>query len=165
MSTVQITKTHIVCPHCEHVDSSIDHLIAARRECSWGRWYCDECGGGYEGTVSAEGAVTVQKAKCGESFTRGLDLLCIPPQQHPVYFVVLASHPTGRDANGTRYYYEEHSCPTNWLRKILLVCVEGDQDPHGLIKYIETAPYNEKVVDDPNHDWCETFPQIGTLSR
>ena len=33
------------------------------------------------------------------------------------------------------FYYEEHSCPTNWL-KPEMVYHDGDSDPHGLIEFV-----------------------------
>lgn len=157
--TVQVTTTYVVCPHCENSSGgSIDHLIASRRQSDWGTWYCDSCGRGFAGTVSVDGVVTVKKMD--DSFIKCMDLLRIPPQKHPIYIVRSASHPTDRAHDGTKYYYETHSCPTNWLKDIQMVGIDGDQDPHGLIEYVGSATFDQKAVDDCNHDWSQTFPVI-----
>jgi transcription elongation factor Elf1 len=157
--TMQVIKTYVVCPHCnENSGGSIDHLIADHKEWHWGTWYCDNCGGGFAGTVTADGVVTVNKMD--DSFSKCFDLLRIPPQKSPVYIVRSASHPTGREHAGTKYYYESHSCPTNWLTNIKMISIEGNKDPHGLIEYVGTAAFDQKTVDDCNHDWSETFPVI-----
>lgn len=160
-ATVQVTKTYIVCPHCgENSGGSIDHLIADHAERNWGPWYCDHCGCGFTGAITAAGAISVEKTK--DSFTKCFDLLRISPQEHPVYIVRETRHPTDREPESTQFYYESHSCPTNWLNDIEMISIEGDQDPHGLIEYVESAPFDQKIADDCNHDWSETFPAIGS---
>lgn len=161
--TVQVTKTYVVCPHCgENSGGAIDHLIADHREMSWGPWYCGHCKRGFAGTVTADGDVSVKKVD--SSFTKCFDLVCLPPQKHPVYFILSTAHPTDSEPESTKFFYESHSCPTNWLRDIEMISIEGDQDPHGLIEYIGSAPFDQSVADDCNHDWSETFPVIGTES-
>jgi hypothetical protein len=35
-----------------------------------------------------------------------------------------------------RYFYNEHTCPTNWLRDIEQIEFEGDRDPHGVFEFV-----------------------------
>jgi hypothetical protein len=35
-----------------------------------------------------------------------------------------------------RYFYNEHTCPTNWVREIEEIEFEGDRDPHGVFKFV-----------------------------
>lgn len=156
---MRVTTTYVVCPHCQkNSGCTLDHLIEKRIRTNWGPWYCKECGCGFTGTVSEIGKVAVEKY--AGSFTRQLNLLCIPPQDKPIYLVTSDRHPTDREWEGTRYYYEEHSCPTNWLKCIELISINGDQDPHGLIRYIASVKHDPAKTDDTNYDWSETFPQI-----
>lgn len=158
-TTVKVTTTYVVCPHCgENSGGSVDHQIARRTESHWGTWYCDECGGGFAGTTTTNGAVIVRKTD--DSFSKCFDLLRIPPQEHAIYIVRSASHSSDRDHAGTQYYYEEHSCPTNWLDHIEMISIDGDQDPHGLIEYVGAAAFDQDIADAGNHDWSETFPVI-----
>jgi len=34
------------------------------------------------------------------------------------------------------YYYNEHTCPTNWTRQIEQIIFDGDTDPHGVFQFV-----------------------------
>lgn len=36
-----------------------------------------------------------------------------------------------------KYFYDEHTCPTNWVRNIERFTEKGDTDPHGVFQYID----------------------------
>jgi hypothetical protein len=38
-----------------------------------------------------------------------------------------------------RYFYNEHTCPTNWLQDIQQIEFEGDTDPHGVFEFVSVA--------------------------
>jgi hypothetical protein len=35
-----------------------------------------------------------------------------------------------------RYFYNEHTCPTNWIREVEEIEFEGDRDPHGVFEFV-----------------------------
>src|SRR6266481_2059156 len=35
-----------------------------------------------------------------------------------------------------RYFYDEHTCPTNWTRNIVEIIFKGDRDPHGVFEFV-----------------------------
>ena len=79
------------------------------------------------------------------------DLLVLPPQDTPVYFIVeREDDPQFPETDAQRtLLYESHSCPTNWLKPVYMVH-DGDSDPHGLIRYVanrheSTLPPDEDV--------------------
>lgn len=83
------------------------------------------------------------------------DLLVLPPQDKPVYFIVERDDdPRYLQTDSDRkFLYESHSCPTNWLKPVYMVHDE-DADPHGLIRYVANRnqtqlPPDEDVVS-PN---------------
>lgn len=86
------------------------------------------------------------------------DIVMIPPQTKPIYFIVKSMRYEGGDIDTPvddhkQYYYEEHSCPTNWLQPEMMY-FDGDSDPHGVIKYVATRdvstfPPNEVWGPDP----------------
>jgi hypothetical protein len=159
MSLVQVTKTYVVCPHCEGSSgATIDHLIKDRRERTWGPWYCEQCDNAFQGTAHADGSVTVEKVT-RERFVKQFNLLCLPPQKEPVYFVTATRHFEGSTLDQMEFYYESSSCPTNWLRDIGMISIGGDQDPHGLFKYMGSLPFDEERDDR----WDEIFPVIGSI--
>jgi len=35
-----------------------------------------------------------------------------------------------------QYFYDLHTCPTNWTRDIVQIEFEGDKDPHGVFEFV-----------------------------
>ena len=60
------------------------------------------------------------------------------------------------------YYYNEHTCPTNYMRNVVAVIdlKHQDQDPHGIFEYIATLDYDEKV-EDCNYDYTDVIKSFG----
>lgn len=137
--TTTYTKTFILCPHCGgQTNSSVDHLQPNR---SFGPWHCNLCNERYTGSTDSVGniALTALFTRETDKTIPSLNLLVLPPQKHPVYFVIGSD--VGRNSEHgehTEYYYNEHSCPTNWLKDIRLICIEHDTDPHGLFRYMRS---------------------------
>lgn len=77
------------------------------------------------------------------------DLLVLPPQDKPVYFIVeREDHPDYNQTDDSRkFLYESHSCPTNWLKPVHMTH-DGDHDPHGLILYIGSKKESELPDDE-----------------
>ncbi len=48
-----------------------------------------------------------------------------------------------------RYFYEEHTCPSNWLRDIVRVEVGEDHDPHGFVELTEVANFTLHTEGQP----------------
>lgn len=70
-----------------------------------------------------------------------LDLLSLQTAQGPVYFVVEGCAELAPDdevAVHKRFYYEENSCPTNFI-PVEAIVVDGDDDRHGLFTFVATA--------------------------
>lgn len=154
------TKTFMICPHCgAHTNSSVDRLESGQ---SFGPWYCDECGGGYKG--NANGAAT-EVQKVSSRFSKTLDLLMLEPHDKPIYFVLTGKcyHANPSDEEDEkRYFYEEHSCPTNWIGDTVMISVDGDTDPHGFLKFVRSIP--SPVMPDDLNGEDETiitaFPEV-----
>ena len=134
------TKRFITCPHCQEGVHTVEHLIqnaqnpTYKGECHAGPWYCDNCGHSFFLVASSDGTIDVTLHK--EVSTPITVLLEIPPQQHPIVLKVAHKNYGGPvEENNLRYFYEEYTCPINYLRDVLEVSVEGDSDPHGLASY------------------------------
>lgn len=158
------SKTCLICPHCgEKTDSSIDHLTAGD---SFGPWFCDDCGGGFSGV--ANGART-ELVKSASKLLQTLDLLVLPPQERPVFFVVAGVH-SSVESDAIRFLYEEHSCPINWIGDAVMVVANGDPDPHGLLKFVRAIPRlpsdnkHSSPVDEDNR-LIESFPELVQATR
>jgi hypothetical protein len=177
LSVIAVTKRHVVCPACDKPAGTIDHMIedAIRLGepsmiCGW---YCEHCGWEYRGHVFADGTAKVDKTGKRKIETRAL--LKLEPLKGDVYievegmtFLGVGETIDGKDlVEDSRYYYEEGTCPTNYLGSIREIW-EGDygMDPHGLFKLIDVVPappeYTGVPIDEsfPNGVFAE---QIETL--
>lgn len=150
--TVQRTKTYAVCPACGADAGCVDHLLG---QALTTRWYCDACGQRYELAFSLGGGVVISRVEGRK--VRTVDLLVLQPQAKPVYFIVeglrFEEDGSERDEDEEkRFYYDEHSCPTNWLHPEM-VYFNGDSDPHGLIEFVATRDdtgFPSKELHGPN---------------
>ena len=148
MSTVQRTRTYAVCPACGADAGQVDHLLGQTLETAW---YCDACGQRYR-LKFANGSVQIETMAARKVTT--VDVLVLPPQEKPVYFIVEGMRFEGEgDDDGDeyehkRFYYMEHSCPTNWLKPDM-VYFDGDTDPHGLIEFVATKDEADFPADEP----------------
>ncbi len=101
-----------------------------------------------------------------------LNLLKIDAVGGPVYFVVegLSSWPEEISAmcESARYFYEEHTCPTNFIR-IPLISLAGDTDPHGVFEFVDAVWMMDEYTaadgaGDTDAYLAEVFPQIAAAS-
>ena len=132
------TKRYIKCPKCQQGEFEVEHLFAIERN-DFGPWYCDECGISFDGTITADGEIDF-------TFSDSIRipakiLLQVEPQKESIFFMLDGSiyrdhHETEEDINQfLRYFYEEHTCPTNWLKDVCEVKIGDDTDPHGLATF------------------------------
>lgn len=98
-----------------------------------------------------------------------LVLLKVEPESHPLYFVVRSrDYGNERNNESEAFFYEEHTCPTNWTDDILAVISQGDPDPHGFVSFVARTKPPEKMDDDGNTNgrgddiWAEVFPEAFT---
>lgn len=140
MAIRETRERRAVCPHCDATDGLVDHLQAGQ---SAGPWYCKACGGSYVLRVPYDGEIVIEPRE-GRRITT-YDVLVLRPQEKPVYFVVEGMRFEGErwqnadedESASKQFFYEEHSCPTNWLEPEM-VYFDGDTDPHGLIEFVAT---------------------------
>lgn len=57
------------------------------------------------------------------------------------------------------FFYEEHSCPTNWLRQCASVIEDGDNDPHGFLKFVRSVDVSGDFDEDDDEQWPMMFPE------
>jgi predicted RNA-binding Zn-ribbon protein involved in translation (DUF1610 family) len=134
---------HIVCPSCgddEHF--RCEHILAFPIGRRFGPWHCQSCGHAIVGTRTADG---IDIEPSAERKIATIDVLVLKPQKTPVYFIVEGMRfeggrdhdPLRDEADSKQFFYEEHSCPTNWFKPVM-VYHDGDADPHGLIEFVAT---------------------------
>ncbi len=144
-NTIIETKQYVLCPHCEQSQSQIDHLFNGDgRDVTWGPWYCDECGCAYKGVVKGTD-VFVEKSD------KRKDKCLVFLKNNNVLLVVEDMYFDGElDVENKRYFYEEHTCPTNYLGVEMVVDLnDGHTDPHGIFEFAGVIPYiNLDGVED-----------------
>jgi hypothetical protein len=60
-----------------------------------------------------------------------------------------------------RYYFNEHTCPTNYMSQIEQIEIEGDIDPHGVFEFVSVE---DGHFQDPNVIYPEAQKPIPGLN-
>jgi hypothetical protein len=133
------TSRYYECPTCteEHdADAVFEHYLGREM----GPWSCDGCGDAWYVTAHEDGTMTLRKDERPdrERWERAFVVLEIPPHDKPIR-LLLDTHThvgPGFDDSSRTYFYDEHTCPTNWTRDIAELVIDGDSDPHGFARYV-----------------------------
>ena len=131
------TLKKVVCPTCHEPGSTVNHLIdePSIRETAW---HCNQCGMEILIKVGLGGLyVAPGKQKCD----RTLVLL----QNDQIALVVEGINFSDQPNDNNEYFYNEHTCPTNYLTRVIDVIdlKEKQTDPHGLFKFVKSIPFVE----------------------
>jgi hypothetical protein len=170
-TTAQPAKIHqrdyIACPACGEGEHRVDHLYDMQMPSKFGPWYCDKCGAAFAGEVMGSGNVKVWPSESCDRFTRSMALLKFDGKDGTVFFVLDHGryHAPGTESDEEnqrhqRYFFEEHSCPTNWLRKCVAVIKNGDCDPHGFLDFVRAADVPRNFDPDDDSRWEALFPEV-----
>lgn len=128
-------ERYILCPGCQKDDFRVDHLPAGTNTA----WYCDECGIRFRVHAMANDKVECEVME-GESRAKRTVILRSdgPVTLHLSDSVML---PDDDEAGHAEYFYNEHTCPTNFMAKVTKVIDEdGDDDPHGVFRFVSISP-------------------------
>lgn len=146
---------HAVCPHCGKVDGRLDHLLAAAatKPYGFGPWECYGCKQYYAGMLSnIDGTPSVATTKSDKPKSEEVyDLLVLSPQDKPVYLIV-STEDYGRKERDQSFYYNEHTCPTNWIKDVVGIVIGNDPDPHGLFEFVGRTYHHEAKAVDIHRD-------------
>jgi len=158
----EIIKHYITCPYedCkaegEEGPGSITHLLDC--DTSFGPWYCKKCHRGIFGDIM-KGEIFLhfpnerQKEMGMDSSKPSLVLLRLDPLPQSLFLVVKGiMHGDKIDHENNAYYYNEHTCPTNYLQDAEVVIIGKDNDPHGLFEYVKSVPHPGEDVEVHNMD-------------
>ena len=134
----KVIKEYIACPHCGKA-TTLDYT----QDNTAGPWQHrhSKCGGSFMYQYVNGSAVTGPISGEPDSAPI-LSLLVLPPQKDPVYFILGNSgyrHQKPEINLDLDYYYNSHSCPTNWLDDIQAVIIQDDADPHGLLQHVRSV--------------------------
>jgi hypothetical protein len=131
-----ITQLYILCPFCEKDTNRIDHLDIGR---SFGPWYCDTCDHCYRGVRTETGATLEKLDKTRKVVPVLLQYIHDPRLR----LIVDASEYSEFTDSDHAYFYNEHTCPTNFLSRVRMVIAGDDhgddKDPHGVFEFVRRA--------------------------
>lgn len=156
------TQTFIICPWCDMQSGCrVDHLFAIIPS-TFGHWSCNECGKSFSGTVSSPGKV-ILKRENKPPYGRAMALLRFDGKGGPVFFVMdrkyhTAGEPDAELQSSDNFFFEEYSCPTNWLSDCVAVIEQGDADPHGFLMHVRSVEV-PRDFDPDEQDWRTLFPE------
>lgn len=164
------TQSYAICPWCEQKSGKgVDHLFEGRDR-NAGPWSCDACGNWFSVKVSADNEVVLKKieqhddGRVHKQLGRWLALLKLETKGKPMYFVVDAYGEAGADPEERNahhsYFYEENDCPTNWLRHVLMVAVDGDLDPHGPWDHVRSIEVSRDFDTDDDDAVAALFTEL-----
>lgn len=143
------TKTLAECPKCKY---SMDvswyvELVHEPRRLEKGEKpefdrTCKGCDTTYH-FVSAS-ALDLTMTEVATHEWRGLMLVKRPDEE--LYIVLeqayYADRETGLPRIDNEYWVNEHTCPTNWF-KVLLIAENGNPDPHGVFEWVRGLTYQD----------------------
>lgn len=136
MSVITETKHYAACPECGGKVGAIDHLAGDDLQ-QVGPWFCDGCERGWMIRTNGRDVCDMELSK--RRWTRATVTLVLPPQSQPIVFTLHAhanETPSEEFGANSRYFYEEHTCPTNWMQDVAEIRVGDDADPHGLFEFV-----------------------------
>lgn len=151
--TQRVMKKSWLCPDCGEPSSDYTHIKEGGR---FGTWYCDGCGAGFYGTIERGRPVLLRDK------SKKIDTLVLL-RKDDLFLVVKGMRFVGHGKDETigandQYFYEQHTCPTNYLKDVVAV-IQGDSaDPHGLFEYWNTV--DAAGVDDCESDSVEYWRKV-----
>lgn len=170
---VVVTSHHLTCLKCGESVGTIDHQLENLKVGHVrvvGPWFHNpdvECREGVEAKIErvseSDYNVLTKQAIHQRTWENCSVLIELPPQKHSVFFALRTRCHMDPKTPGvypdSTYYYNEHTCPVNWLGEVNQVYINAEEDPHGMFRYVRTAPPVTKT-DVREKGWFETFPEI-----
>lgn len=148
-----LTKKFFKCPACGDHELQVDYLKNSTNS-GW-TWQCKSCVSNISFKLTDDGEIEITNIKSPPKGKENLLILLKPVFQDPkakdqVYLILEKPntlHETDIDElqRQQRYYYNEHTCPSNYLGGATVL--EGtDDDPHGIFQFVE-AIYRPEDFD------------------
>ena len=147
------TTTYVHCPSCNAKAWPIDHVLADKALLDTLCWSCPYCGVACELHIKSPTEVEIVINSNMSISVPCLHLLKMRPQDHPVFFVIRSfDYYRGHDGQApfanAKYYYEEGTCPVNWIADIEMIAAGNNTDPHGLFEYVTSVDLPFNAPDD-----------------
>lgn len=141
-----IEKRFVACCVCNAHEFRIDHIGLGQKVI----WSCDYCGNQLEITPNAASCEVVVCGPKQTPVTITLRSKTVPPitlKLHAWKYAHSANDSAEAHEHHQRYYYDEHTCPTNFMSQVEQIIFEGDEDPHGVFEFVSVE--NGHLVRQP----------------
>lgn len=134
-------RAFLMCPMCEVGELEATHIVAGQ---SFGPWCCPKCGKYFQG--KREGVLFTLEPM--PEITREKITVTLRSQTTPPITLKLNTWQyTGLDAAGKEvspetawaqcmYFFNVHTCPTNYMSEVAEIEFEGSPDPHGVFEFV-----------------------------
>lgn len=164
----QTTRYQVKCPHssCKGL-FDVTHQMQRGVPTKFGSWYCDQCGWATSFELFEDGKLKLQPENERKINTLVLlNFIGATVKDEPLFLVVdgMLFEKNGQINTDTQaYYYDEHTCPYNYLRAELL-CGD-DADPHGIFQHVATVvrPVGWEEEQRFIEDYYALFPALHRL--
>ncbi len=142
------TRLYVPCINCTDGSWWWNNLAVGQEV----QWACDSCRASFKiKQVGADSfAVTLLPSKKDTPITVTLESVTIPKitlKLNAWKYAHSQNETKEEYESHTEYYYNEHTCPTNWTRQIEQIIFEGDTDPHGVFQFVSVE---DGHFEDPN---------------
>lgn len=171
------TKVFAICPCCNSHRFCVSHLFDGIKKQHSGkdhyavRWDCPKCVIEFDIHIYGPDRVEFsQRPPKDNPYTPALVLLKSGHDESPIYaFVetkaflksVVESQQPKEDefeSGKMEYYYDQHTCPTNWFHDVTKLIQDGDDDPHGCFTFVAACTEAQAMAfleKNPNTEWSE----------
>jgi len=133
-----ITKQFFLCPRCKEREFPIDHIVSLPNFSSL--WYCDNITCGVR--LSVRVSFGVLDVEVTDEFSiPSLVLL----KRGDIQLIVKGIY--DEDEARKIFYYNENTCPTNYLQECKQIYLDGQEDPHGIFKYVQQIRHPARELE------------------
>jgi hypothetical protein len=141
-------KLYISCPSCRDGSWRADQLNVGFVT----TWSCQECGN--EATIRRISESDFEVTPNGMKDTPVV--VTLQSITEPKITVRLNTRKWSHSRNDTpeeyaehqRFFYNMHTCPTNWIKQVEEITFENDRDPHGVFEFVSVE--DGRLVDSPD---------------
>lgn len=130
-------RLFIPCPSCTKGLWRVDQLPISQTA----TWTCDKClrTANIERVSETDFETIPAKGRKDTPVTVTLRSITIPPitlKLNTWKYDHSQGLPQEEYESNERYFYNEHTCPTNWVREIEEIEFQGNRDPHGVFRFV-----------------------------
>jgi hypothetical protein len=149
-------QLHIPCPSCTEGKWRADQISVGFST----RWACQECH--YEADVKRVSENDFEVTPTGRKETPVVVTLQSVTEPKITLKLNTWKYAHSQDESPEdyreheRYFYDEHTCPTNWTREIVEVIFNSNHDPHGVFEFVSVE--DGHLVDSPYYSGMVLSP-------